>query len=157
LQNSIKKIYSYDIDGNCKSGEYYTWSNNKWVASEGDLVLAYNNRKDKLYLYGKKISVIYVGDNKIEEKTSHSFALSQNYPNPFNSVTKINFSITNDENVSLNIYNSRGEFIQTVVNKKFDKGNYSIDFDATKLNSGLYFYKLENISGKIIKKMIFVK
>jgi uncharacterized protein len=85
------------------------------------------------------------------------FELKQNYPNPFNPSTKINFSAAKDGFVSLNIYDVNGKFVEALVNQKVVAGNYSVDFDAKALATGIYFYTLESPEFRETKKMILVK
>ncbi len=96
---------------------------------------------------------ISVNSNEIPEK----FVLSQNYPNPFNPSTQINYSIPVTSNVVLKIYNILGKEVATLVNGQKVAGNYTVTFDASKLASGVYFYKLQNGSFGETKKMILVK
>ena len=101
------------------------------------------------------------------------FILYQNYPNPFNPVTKIKFSIGNspfeggtspersrrkvDDLVKLIIYNVEGKEISTLVNSQLVPGNYEVEWNASNVSSGIYFYKLEAWEYKSVKKMILVK
>jgi len=71
------------------------------------------------------------------------YHLYQNFPNPFNPSTKISYSIPQSDFVSLKIYNTLGQEIQTLVNKSQVAGKYTISFDAQNLSSGIYFYKLQ--------------
>lgn len=91
-------------------------------------------------------------------KIPNCIELFQNYPNPFNPVTEISYSISNISDVKLSIYNTKGEIVATLVDLKQDKGNYTVEFNAEDLNSGIYFYKL-SVEGNTIdtKKMILVK
>ena len=91
-----------------------------------------------------------------------NFSLAQNYPNPFNPSTKIDFSIPVDSKVMLKVYNVLGEEVTSLLNSNISAGNYSIDFNASNLNSGVYFYRLEasGIDGyhfSTIRKMILTK
>ncbi len=83
--------------------------------------------------------------------------LMQNYPNPFNPSTKINFAIAKEGNYSLTVYNLLGEQIAVLANREFSPGNYSFNFDASKLNSGIYLYQLKGSSINITKKMMLIK
>jgi hypothetical protein len=90
------------------------------------------------------------------------FSLSQNYPNPFNPVTNIKFAVPSNGYVKLSVYNALGQQVQSLLNGNINTGTYSVQFDGTKLNSGLYFYKLELNSndGKYfsdVKKLMLVK
>ncbi len=89
---------------------------------------------------------------------SHMFFLSQNYPNPFNPLTTISYSIPKTNFVTLKIYDMLGREIQTLINEVQEPDKYSINFDASKLSSGVYFYKLR--VGTIFEKtnkMLFMK
>lgn len=102
-----------------------------------------------------------VGINPIST-VADKFSLSQNYPNPFNPVTNIKFAIPSNGYAKLNVYNALGQQIQSLVNGNLNTGTYSVQFDGAKLNSGLYFYKLELNSndGKYfsdVKKLMLVK
>jgi hypothetical protein len=85
------------------------------------------------------------------------FELSQNYPNPFNPVTNIKFSIPTDDFVSLVVYDITGRTVASIIDKKLKAGIYEIDFDASLLSSGMYFYRLQSSSYCSVKKMVLVK
>ncbi|MGE5436300.1 MAG: T9SS type A sorting domain-containing protein [Syntrophothermus sp.] len=85
------------------------------------------------------------------------FFLKQNYPNPFNPVTKIKFTIPKNGNVSLIIYDELGREIIKLFEGQKSKGEYSLDFDASNLSSGIYFYKLGIDDLVEIKKMVLLK
>ncbi len=86
-----------------------------------------------------------------------SFALSQNYPNPFNPTTKINYSISGRSHVTIMIYNVLGEKVETLVNAFQQAGNHTVSFNASRLASGVYFYRLEANGKAITKKLLFLK
>lgn len=71
------------------------------------------------------------------------FVLHANYPNPFNPSTVISYSIPNSGDVSLNVYDILGREIQTLVSEFQNAGTYFVNFDASKLSSGIYFYNLQ--------------
>lgn len=83
--------------------------------------------------------------------------LYQNYPNPFNPMTTIKFNLTNDENLKLIILNSKGELIKILYDGKKDKGMHTISFDASELNSGIYFYKLTTENRTETRKMLLLR
>lgn len=68
-----------------------------------------------------------------------SFNLSQNYPNPFNPATVISYQIPSDNFVSLKVYNTLGQLVSTLVNEVKAAGTYNVSFDASRLNSGVYY------------------
>lgn len=86
-----------------------------------------------------------------------NFSLSQNFPNPFNPSTKISFSIPQSSNVTLKVFNALGEEVSELVGGYMKSGNYSVDFNASKLSSGVYFYTLQTQDFIQSKKMILIK
>ncbi|MFH1196273.1 MAG: T9SS type A sorting domain-containing protein [bacterium] len=85
------------------------------------------------------------------------FALEQNYPNPFNPTTKIKYSIPEDGIVSIRVFDVLGREINTLVNQKQLKGDYSVEFDASSLSSGMYIYQLRMNEFVQTKKMILLR
>lgn len=89
--------------------------------------------------------------------TVKDFSLSQNYPNPFNPVTTISFSIPKNEFVNLRVFDVLGKEVAVLVNETKSSGVYEAVFDASRLSSGVYFYKLETSSFTDVKRMIVTK
>lgn len=87
----------------------------------------------------------------------NNFSLSQNFPNPFNPSTKIRYQIPKMSYVTLKVYDVLGNEIETLVNEEKPIGVYEVEFNATGLPSGIYFYKL--IAGEFnqTKKLILLK
>jgi hypothetical protein len=92
-----------------------------------------------------------------EELFPKSFKIFQNYPNPFNPVTTIKYSIPEISKVSLTLFNVLGEAVVTLVNEEKTMGNYTVDFNASNLPSGVYFYQLKAGNFAESKKMILLK
>jgi len=86
-----------------------------------------------------------------------AYTLDQNFPNPFNPSTKINFSLPVEGFVTLDVYNSIGQKVATLVNETKTAGTYAVNFDASGLTSGIYFYKINSGSFSETKKMILLK
>lgn len=86
-----------------------------------------------------------------------SFALFQNYPNPFNPKTMINYQLPMLSKVELAIYNILGQKVVTLVNKKQDAGQYTVEWDASAFASGIYLYRLNTESFTKTKKLILLK
>jgi unsaturated rhamnogalacturonyl hydrolase len=85
------------------------------------------------------------------------FALNQNYPNPFNPVTKITYSIQYLGKVNLSIFNMTAQHIVTLVDDIKTPGTYTVEFDASKLTSGIYLYKLRTNIETLTRKMLLVR
>jgi len=86
------------------------------------------------------------------------YNLYQNFPNPFNPSTKINFDLPKDSKVTLVIYDLLGRVVKRLLNSEFKQaGRYSIDFNASNLASGVYFYRIEAGDFVMTKKMVLVK
>jgi hypothetical protein len=85
------------------------------------------------------------------------FELLQNYPNPFNPTTIINYQLPKNGYVTLKIYNVLGKEVATLVNEYKDAGYYKGSFDASRLSSGVYFYKLQVGNYVMTKKMLLAR
>jgi len=85
------------------------------------------------------------------------FELKQNYPNPFNPSTKIEYTIPQSEFVILQIFDVLGREITTLVKEEKPAGTYEVEFNATDLSGGIYFYKIHIGNYNNIKKMILIK
>ena len=94
---------------------------------------------------------------KGEQVQPSNFRLSQNYPNPFNPTTNINYSITNSGHITLSVYNVLGQKVATLVNQEQKAGQYVVNFDASKLASGIYMYTLQSQGVSLTKKMMLLK
>ena len=93
----------------------------------------------------------------LENGISQNFILDQNYPNPFNPVTNIEFSIPENEYVTLKIYNLLGKEVKSLADKYFPAGNYKVTFDGSDLTGGIYFYTLTAGQFKETKKLNLIK
>ena len=87
----------------------------------------------------------------------NEFNLLQNYPNPFNPTTTISFSLANDGFVNLTVFNITGEKVASLVNREYQTGNYTVEFNANDLPSGIYLYRLSAGNFVSTKKMILMK
>ncbi|KAF0151759.1 MAG: endonuclease/exonuclease/phosphatase, partial [Ignavibacteria bacterium] len=97
-----------------------------------------------------------VNVKKLEEMPAQ-YELSQNYPNPFNPTTVIKFSMPVEGTVSLKVYNVVGEEVETILDTYKGAGTYEVNFDASKLSSGVYMYTLRTEKMSLTKKMLLVK
>ncbi|HZW39655.1 MAG TPA: FG-GAP-like repeat-containing protein [Ignavibacteriaceae bacterium] len=102
------------------------------------------------YSYSDEINVDMIAPNQ--------FTLNQNYPNPFNPTTTISFSIPVKSNIILKVYNIAGEEVANLINNEImEAGLHNIRFDASKLVSGVYIYKLTADAQTLVNKMMLMK
>jgi hypothetical protein len=85
------------------------------------------------------------------------FSLQQNYPNPFNPSTRIQYQVSSISQVTLKVYDVLGNEVATLVDEYKPAGSYEVDLNASKLSSGIYFYKLQSNNYIETKKMILIK
>ncbi|MBE2190140.1 MAG: T9SS type A sorting domain-containing protein, partial [Candidatus Kapabacteria bacterium] len=85
--------------------------------------------------------------------TPTKFSLSQNYPNPFNPTTNLEFGISELGFVSLKVFDVSGKEVATLVNETRPAGYYNVNFNATSLPSGVYYYRLESNGVSKVMKM----
>jgi hypothetical protein len=135
INEGLKNIYIYSLAIDSVN-IYAGTSNGVWARPLSDILESTSNRKDQI---------------------PSTFLLSQNYPNPFNPSTTINYSIPKQSNVLIKVYDVLGKQITTLINKNEPAGNYSVEFNANKLTSGVYFYMMQ--AGDFIqtKKSILLK
>lgn len=119
----------------------------------------YNSVYDRV-LVVKTDSTLYappVSVNNISQTVPESFYMNQNYPNPFNGVTQIVFGIRKKAHYSMKVYDAAGKLMEVVFNQNLEPGEYRTDFQADRLSSGVYFYRLESGSEVITKKFVLLK
>ncbi|OYV84759.1 MAG: hypothetical protein B7Z63_06450, partial [Ignavibacteriae bacterium 37-53-5] len=92
-----------------------------------------------------------------EDQLPASFRLSQNYPNPFNPTTMIRYELPKDSYVSLRVFDMLGRVVATLVDGQQTCGYHEVEFDGSKLASGVYIYRLSGTQGTITKKMLLTK
>ncbi len=102
-------------------------------------------------------NIIYNGVQQIGNEVPASFKLYQNYPNPFNSNTNFKFQIPKSSYVKIILYDILGRVVEVLVDDYFKMGIYKIDFNASDLPSGVYFYRIEASDYVASKKMVLVK
>jgi photosystem II stability/assembly factor-like uncharacterized protein len=126
---------------------FFINENEGWVVGDSGTVL-HTTTGGQIY---NEVEIVY------DSMQAFDLELSQNYPNPFNPTTTIKYSIPTESFVRIKIYNLIGEEVATLVNEEKTIGNYEVEFNATSLPSGIYFYQLK--AGKFVetKKMVLMK
>jgi hypothetical protein len=112
-----------------------------------------NSVEDVEFVKFADVTGISQQNNQIAE----GFSLSQNYPNPFNPSTKISFSIPKASFVKMAVYDVTGKEVEVLVNENISAGSFEVDFNASKLTSGVYFCKITAGDFTDVKKMILTK
>ncbi len=133
-KSDITNILIYNFNGNSFTGDF--------LQTESDVVSIELASSDGALVNSKIIP--------------DKFTLSQNYPNPFNPTTTIQFSLSASDKVQLYIYNINGQQVAEF-SGRYEAGVHSIEWDASKLSSGVYFYKLETSDFSDTKKMVLLK
>jgi len=118
-----------------------------------DVVLNLSLTTDYDYIFETEIMVTITSITSINDATSQMYML-QNYPNPANHKTMISYSIPNKLPVTITIFDVLGTKVTTLVDEEKNPGNYEIEFDATALTSGIYFFKM--IAGQYCQTRIMI-
>ena len=157
------RVYVYNLNGTTHTKEYENlnypgaairrvyWV--PWTGYDGYFnTWSGTNSNGTFYIF-KRDNTVGIQNNQ----TLSSFALYQNYPNPFNPVTTIFYEIAQSTKVNLSIFDIKGELITELINDSRAPGRYKIDFDASELSTGVYFYKMTVNSSSQTKKMVLIK
>ncbi len=103
------------------------------------------------------VDVVLTGVEDLPGAKPSTYTLMQNYPNPFNPSTKIQFGIPEAGLVTLKVYDLLGQEVATLLNEQKNAGTYEVNFDASNLNTGVYFYKINSGNYSVSKKMLLLK
>ncbi|MBK6878582.1 MAG: T9SS type A sorting domain-containing protein [Ignavibacteria bacterium] len=141
-----------------------TWTNLGGLGGSGagmlvpDRGMLLSMQTSNLYKMKSTYSVLTsINETQISSSVPSGFDLSQNYPNPFNPSTLIKYSLPTEGNVTLKVYDQLGREVSTLSEGFKTAGVYEATFDASKLSSGVYFYKLASSGFEMTKKMLLVK
>lgn len=110
------------------------------------------------------ISEIVNKDNLVEQnyeqsdkKEDESYFEAKNYPNPFNPVTTISYNLKQSGHVTLTVYDRLGREVKVLVDETQNAGTHTVDFNASNLPSGIYFYRIKFLDHTEVRKMLFTK
>jgi hypothetical protein len=176
--SSVHVAFSSFRDGN--SEIYYKRSTNDGLSWEADTRLTFNplgSFASSVAVSGSMVHVVWydnrdgnteiyykqnptgnpIGIVNISSEIPDGFSLGQNYPNPFNPETNIDFKLPNEGFVKLAVYDITGKETAVLFNNRLKAGEYKVDFNASGLPSGVYFYRLTSADYSETKRMILVK
>jgi photosystem II stability/assembly factor-like uncharacterized protein len=108
-------------------------------------------------VWRRSLSDMVTGVNNVKSGLPKEFSLHQNYPNPFNPATTISFYLPSKSFVSLKIFDLLGKEIATIVSEEMPAGSYSRQWNAAKISSGIYFYRLQASAFIETKKLILLR
>ena len=99
----------------------------------------------------------FTGTGVEDQNSPLEFYLGQNYPNPFNPTTTITYSVAKNSKVKLIVYNILGREVKRLVDGLVESGIHRIEFDGSKLSSGVYYYQLITKKYSKVNKMLLLK
>lgn len=145
---------------NFMNGSYVpSWRSTHSYNASGNVTLSqteFYSAKEGWDLHSQ--SVFYYSPSSVSDFSEPgNFSLMQNYPNPFNPSTQINYSLSSGSFVKLSVFDILGNEVAELVNSYQNAGPYSVNFDASNLSSGIYFYKLQSGNISITKQMLLIK
>ena len=147
--------YNNDWDASLDDSQFRIHTGNTFSSLTGILNYSFGNYK--LIPRTNEDFVGWVTDVADESVTPLKFGLRQNYPNPFNPSTTIEFTLPQNNFVTLKVYNVLGKEVAQLLNKNISAGVHQVQFDASSLTSGIYFYRISAGQYVSVKKMILLK
>jgi len=150
ISDSWEMIAIIEGSGTTTIQQYYSYSDNI-SALQGISILSYRVKQTD-YDGSFEYSNVAEADVKPE-----SFTLFQNCPNSFNPLTTIRYSLAEDCNVILKVYDMLGNEVVSLVNNQQKVGSYEVEFDGSNFSSGIYYYQLNAGSYPEIKKLVLMK
>jgi len=168
LSNGVvqNEVAQYNIDSALlfqDDGNYITLDNKSQMYLYFDIPLSGGlyKRDYILEVNGKYITDSSVtdpgGDSRQNTLVANQIKLHSNYPNPFNPVTNIKFELSEKGFIELNVYNILGQLVKILIKGEFPQGIHSVEFNASNLPSGVYFYQIKSGNYMESKKMVLIK
>lgn len=144
--NGWRYTYTYGSNGLRTTGKYEVWQDSLWTPADEDL--DFSDSTGNYFDYSASyVSVTYelitTGVVTSNAGIPSRYSLSQNYPNPFNPTTTISFSLPTKSFVSMEVFDLLGRKVTTLVSDELPAGNYSRQWNAANMSSGVYFYRLQ--------------
>ncbi|MCK4407063.1 MAG: T9SS type A sorting domain-containing protein [Bacteroidales bacterium] len=164
ISDECDLIYIYKFTAGIEPGSFYMSYSIPWYDGINTLMyIYYSNDTAKtfteyVHILDENFPVSIQENNNLFE----NIQLSQNYPNPFSTSTNIEFNISKESKIEINVYNINGQLVIQLLNKNLPAGQHNISWDGTnetgqQLKSGIYFYRLKTDEGVFRKKMVLVR
>ena len=147
-------IMSYDYNGLYEYPNALCVDESGSVYVAGSVMFSTNNTNIGVVKYSQPT---ILGVNSQNNQIANDFRLEQNFPNPFNPSTSISFNMPEAGFVKISVFDISGKLVSTLVNGYKNAGNYELNFNASNLASGTYFYRMETNGFTEVKKMMLVK
>lgn len=160
VQNSLAEpVYDADVTIKASGGSSTVSPNQIKTDNTGKAAFAITNNTEESIRYSVAAEGLTISDElEIEFLYSEGeLTLGNNFPNPYNNQTQIPIVIPEQTRVRLDVYNSVGSLVQTIVDQQYNIGYYEIPFNAAALSSGVYFYRLVTDQGMKVEKMLLAK
>jgi hypothetical protein len=170
--NDWRWTYSYDTNMQLVSIWHHNWINSSWMPTNGCNVygkfgdcVSYNLNDEAGNLYKllpgynftfkRSLLINSIFTERVD--IANTFTLFQNYPNPFNPITVLSYQLPVSGDVTLKVYDILGNEIASLVAEYKLAGKYEVEFNASALPSGVYFYQLRVGEYVAVKKMLLIK
>ncbi|MDE3056603.1 MAG: T9SS type A sorting domain-containing protein [Bacteroidota bacterium] len=160
LRQSTKAVHNFYYNSSLVNS--YTSYSFTWFTREGHKLEVETDTAKSGTVNLTSLSVTYSETTPVSAVRTHreapsGFALEQNYPNPFNPTTAIRFRTSEISHVTLAVYNLLGDKVATLVNEEKSPGTYQVQFDGSRLSSGVYFYTLRSGNYTATKRLLLMK
>jgi hypothetical protein len=164
LVNANRGTYVYEANGKLLSYLYCRWINSSWVPDDSENREGYRvtdgagnhySFSGHSATFSYRLLVTGITDNN--SSIPEMLFLSQNYPNPFNPTTTISFSFPSRSFVSLKVFDVMGRDVATIVSEEMPAGNYSRQWNAAGMPSGVYFFRLHAGAYTETKKLLLLR
>jgi phosphatidylserine/phosphatidylglycerophosphate/cardiolipin synthase-like enzyme len=159
IDAEYSNVTPYVITGshNWSSSAENSNDENTLIIQDAQIANFYLQEFTARYYEAGGVDSILLSSDEINLEVPDQYSLQQNYPNPFNPVTTINFQIPVSGIVTLKVYDVLGREVITLINEEKSAGSYSLEFNASKLSSGVYIYQLNSGNFKATKKLLLMK
>lgn len=155
----ISSNVGFSQGGILPASGFFSNSNVSVVFSAGETIVGeFGNESMSLAVVSIPDLSLIPTSNELKEDLPKEFGLSQNYPNPFNPSTTISYALPKASEVSIDVFDILGKRVASLVNQRKTAGNHTVQFQASNLSSGVYFYTLR-VGGRVLKskRMLLIK